>query len=263
MLLALSLGLVTAAANFLGSYLAVAYRHPPRIFLASSIAFGGGFLLAAALLELVPESVERGSSSMPVFIALGYLVVYLGEQLFNVHLHTIPDVREPDHAPGPVPLNTLTAASLLLPATALATLMAFNIHDFIDGLAIGAAMVRSDTLGVLAFLAVLSHELPAGFVIAAVIRASGRGRTTALLAGASIGVITLLGIAVPFWVGEVSEFAADAFLALAAGSFIYIGASILIPAVETGRSRLALVMVGLGFAVFYLTAQGVEALLPE
>lgn len=262
MLLALSLGLVTAAANFLGSYLAVAYRHPPRILLASSIAFGGGFLLAAALLELIPESVE-GRPSMPVFVALGYLVVYLGEQLFNVHLHTIPDVREPDHAPGAVPLHTLTAATLLLPATALATLMAFNIHDFIDGLAIGAGMVQSDTLGVLAFLAVLSHELPAGFVIATVIRASGRGRTTALLAGASIGVITLLGIAVPFWVGEVSEFAADAFLALAAGSFIYIGASILIPAVETGRSRLALVMVGLGFAVFYLTAQGVEALLPE
>src|SRR3989338_2246007 len=90
LLVALGLGVITALANVIGSCLAVLYRQPSHRFTAGTLGFGGGFVLGAALLEMVPESLHRGAS-MPAFIVLGYLLVFLIEQLFNVHLHQLPE----------------------------------------------------------------------------------------------------------------------------------------------------------------------------
>lgn len=246
LLVALALGLVTTVANILGSYLAILRRRPSREFMTGSIGFGGGFLLASALLEMVPESIERGSWTA-TFVALGYLIVYLTEQLSSVHLHQLPasnDDHAEDHPPNP-PLVQVART------TGIATVVAFNMHDFIDGLAIGSGFATGQTLGVLVFLAVLFHELPAGFVIANILLASGSSRTGALLGGVSLGLITLPGIVIPFWLGQFNPSITTALLALSAGTFIYMGASILIPVVETGRVKRGFLYVVLGFAVFY------------
>ncbi|MBI4528279.1 MAG: ZIP family metal transporter [Deltaproteobacteria bacterium] len=243
--IALIMGLVTAFGNILGSVLAVLRYRPSHSFTAAALGFSGGFVLAAALLEMVPESMGRGAS-MPAFVALGYLLVFLLEQSFNVHLHRLPD----EH-------NT----SLIHAATGLASLIAFNTHDFIDGLAIGSAMVTETRLGVVVSLAVLFHEIPAGFVIAAIMREAGWSCSAAILAGVSLGLITILGIALPFWAGEISPFLTDALLAVAAGTFIYLGATLLVPLSEAGKSRWITLLVLLGFAVFFLTSWFVKLFL--
>src|SRR5688572_10626157 len=117
---ALVLGLATALANVLGSSLAVLQRQPSRSFTAGTLGFSGGFILAAALLEMVPASLQRGPA-MALFIALGYLLIFLIEQFLDVHLHTLPD-------------ETILATVPV--AAGLAFLIAFNVHDFLDGLAI-------------------------------------------------------------------------------------------------------------------------------
>jgi zinc transporter ZupT len=231
---ALSLGLVTAVANILGSCLAVFRHQPSPRITAGTLGFGGGFVLAAALLKMVPESLERGPW-MPAFIAMGYLLVFLIEQLLNVHLHRLPDESSP---------NEIAAAS------GIASLVAFNIHDFMDGLAIGAGTVVETSLGAVVFLAVLFHEVPAGFVIAAIMRGAGWSRRGAVMAGGSLGFITLVGIAIPFWLGKVSPFLTDALLSLTAGTFIYLGATLLVPLSEAGKSRWITILVALGFVVF-------------
>jgi len=233
--IALILGLVTAVGNVLGTCLAVLQYRPSRRFTAGALGFSGGFVLAAALLEMVPESLNRGPS-MPLFLAVGYLLVFLMEQFFNVHLHHVPEESEP----------------AMIPATAsVASLVAFNTHDLIDGLAIGAAMVADTRLGIVVSLAVIFHEVPAGFVIATIMRGAGWGRAAAIMAGASLGLITLVGIVLPFWIGGISSFATDALLALAAGTFIYLGATLLVPLSEEGRSRWIPLLVFLGFVVFF------------
>lgn len=239
--LALGLGFLTTIANVLGSCLAVLYRQPSHRFTAGVLGFSGGFVLAAALLEMVPESLERGAS-MPVFIAAGYLLVFVIEQLLNVHLHKLPDNGNPSSV----------AASISL-ATGITSLVAFNIHDFIDGLAMGAGMIAELRLGIVIFLAVLFHELPAGFVIAAIMRGVGWSRLSAVMAGLSIGLVTLVGIAVPFWLGEISDVLTDSLLAVATGTFIYLGATLLIPLSEAGKSRAITFSVVVGFAVFFVS----------
>lgn len=233
--LAIGLGLVTAVANILGSGLAVLQPHPSRRFTAGALGFSGGFVLAAALLEMVPESLQRGSA-MPVFIALGYLIVFLIEQFLDVHLHKLPD----------------QANSAAVPTVAgFASLIAFNVHDFIDGLAIGAGLIGGERLGLIIFFAVLLHEVPAGFVIAAIMRGAGWGRMAAVAAGASLGLVTLIGIVLPFWLHDFSAFYTDALLSLAAGTFIYLGATLLVPLSEAGKSRWITLLVVLGFVAFF------------
>ena len=136
-----------------------------------------------------------------------------------------------------------------------ASFVAFNVHDLMDGIAIGAAILTDPALGIVVFLAVLLHELPAGFAVGTIIRNYGGSRTQAMLAGLSIGLVTLVGILIPFAIGEVNESAASMLLGVAGGTFIYIGASILIPTAETGRYRWSFVYVALGFAMFAGTAE--------
>ena len=268
--LALLFGLITATANALGSLLAASRQRQGGAAIHNYIGFGGGFLLAAAIFELLPESFE-GGPTMPLYVLAGYLVVYLFEQLFATHAH-----EEPHHGilpPAPVegpPSEHMLAQEFHHPAVVISThaglaaLVGFNVHDFIDGLAIGAAMITNETLGVLVFLAVLLHEIPAGFSIAAIMMGAGRSRRAAVLAGGSIGVATLVGIVVPFALGDVSDHVAHAFLALSAGSFVYIAATDLIPAAGTGGagvSRFPFLSVLVGMAIFLATAEIAERLL--
>lgn len=235
--IALLLGVLTAIGNILGSCLAILHYEPSRRFTAGALGFSGGFVLAAALLEMVPESLERGAS-MPLFVALGYLLVFLTEQMFNVHMHHLPEEENRSHIHS---------------ATGVASLVAFNTHDFIDGVAIGAAMVADMRLGIVVSLAVLLHEIPAGFVIAAIMRGAGWSRLGALFSGVSLGLITLVGILLPFGLGGISTLLTDALLALSAGTFIYVGATLLVPLSEAGKSRWITFLVFLGFGVFLIS----------
>ena len=108
-------------------------------------------------------------------------------------------------------------------------------------------------LGIMVFLAVLFHEVPAGFVIAAIMRGAGWSRRAALMAGVSLGLITLVGIVLPFWLGSISAVLSDVLLALATGTFVYLGATLLVPLSEAGKSRWITLLVVLGFAVFALS----------
>jgi zinc transporter ZupT len=253
---ALGLGLLTAVANILGSFLATLQHRLPRSFSASVLGLGGGFILGAALLEMLPEVLDRSSgSTLPLMVGVGYLMVFVLEQLLNVHMHRLPQGEGRAHEESrPTPGVGMVPAPLVPMTTGLAALAAFNVHDLLDGLAIGTAIMSSPELGVLVFLAVVLHEVPAGLVVGSVALAAGRSRKEAMAAGTMIGLITLVGIALPFWIGGVSSFLGDVLLALATGTFIYVGATILIPLSEGGRSRWATFSVVLGFAIFAATA---------
>ncbi|MBI4329379.1 MAG: ZIP family metal transporter [Chloroflexi bacterium] len=261
--LALGFGIVTALANLAGALLAVLHRSPRPGLVVASLGFGGGFLLTAALLEVMPAALANGPVA-PAFVMLGYGIVYVAEQLFAGHAHEEPGGRHLPVQDVSRPTEHLLAQEFrhrVLPITrhaSLAALVGLNIHDFVDGLAIGAGVITSEALGVLLFLAVLVHEVPAGFVIASVMRGGGYGRGPAFLAGISIGVITLVGIAVPFLFSGFDNTLTTVFLALSAGTFIYVAATDLIPA-AAGGSRHAYLYVLLGAVAFYMSTLLLES----
>ena len=267
MAIALLFGLLTTLANVAGSALAILREHPSRSFMASAIGFSGGFMLAAAFLEMGPEAISRGAY-VPPFIALGFLLLYLTEHLFNVHIHNIPgdheEVTDGESSLNSHPNSVGASPRTLIPAsTGITAYAAFNLHDLIDGLAIGSAMITSQAVGILVFFAVLLHEVPAGFTVAVMLRSAGKSRIVALLSGVSIGVVTLIGITIPFLLGDISDTITGAFLGLATGSFIYLGASILIPAAETGGYRWSFLFVAVGFVAFWVSSAGLGIVISE
>ncbi len=87
-LLALLLGIVAAGANLLGGLL-VSHRQWSRHYLKYFVALGAGFMLATAMIEMIPESVKLRSDSSSVFfhstnavfviVLAGYFLVHLFE----------------------------------------------------------------------------------------------------------------------------------------------------------------------------------------
>ena len=75
------------------------------------LAFGAGFMLAAAFLEMVPRSIELLPNS-PGLILTGYLLVHLFEHSFAPHFHFGEEIHKEELIDPRVGLSALDWASL-------------------------------------------------------------------------------------------------------------------------------------------------------
>src|ERR1700741_1886093 len=80
------LGLTAAGANVFGGAIIV-QRSWERRYLRYFVALGAGFMLATALVEMVPESLELRGRSAAFLILLGYLIIHFFEHTVTPHFH--------------------------------------------------------------------------------------------------------------------------------------------------------------------------------
>ena len=238
--LSLMLGLVAGLADYLGGFLLVR-RSPSAKALRYFVALGAGFMLAAALVEMVPEGMHVNPRWAALLILLGYCGVHLLEHTLVPHFHFGEETHDDEF------LSARTSYSVLL---GLAT------HTFFDGVAIGSGFVLSNWLGWVLFFAVFLHKIPEGFTMASVMLAGGRGAAAALNSSLFLGAMTVLGVLVinlePGWV--------KVGLPLSAGVTIYVAATDLVPEVNREPGiRMALVFF-LGVAGFLLLRMMLPAL---
>jgi zinc and cadmium transporter len=239
--LALLLGLTAAAANLIGGWL-VAHRQWSQRYLKYFIALGAGFMLATALLEMIPEAVKlRGDSSSAffgdtasvfLFVLGGYFLVHFFEHTVAPHFHFGEETHH----------DEISGAH-----ASYAALLGLVIHTFFDGVAIASGFLVSTWLGSVIFVAVFLHKLPEGFTVASLMMASGKTRQLAFNSSVALGAATLLGMGAMFLLRSAL---ADA-LPFSAGVTLYVAASDLIP--EVNREP------GVGMAVLVFT--GVASLL--
>ncbi len=140
-LLALGLGLTAAAANVLGG-LSIVRRDWPRQYLKYFIALGAGFMLAAAFLEIIPESIHLAGQHALLLVLAGYFLVHFFEHTLAPHFHfgeeTHLEEMTPQHAGYTALLGLMT-------------------HTFFDGVAIASGFLVSAWLGSVIFLAIVLH----------------------------------------------------------------------------------------------------------
>jgi len=177
MLLALLLGLTAAAANILGG-LFILHREWSRQYLKYFLALGAGFMLAAAILEILPESVALTGSLAYFLVLVGYFIVHFFEHTLAPHFH----FGEETHVEHFVPNHA-----------GISALLGLSIHTFFDGVAIASGFLVSGWLGGVIFLAIVLHKIPEGFTVASLMLASGQSRRTAFLAAIWLGVATVAG----------------------------------------------------------------------
>lgn len=222
------LGLTAAGANVLGGAVIV-QKDWSRKYLQYFIALGSGFMLGAALLEMLPESLRLAGTRAPLLVLTGYFLVHFFEHTVTSHFH----FGEETHA-----------EEFVRPHRGYSVLFGLMIHTFFDGIAIASGFLVSKFLGWVIFLAVILHKLPEGFTASSVMLASGRSRAVAWLASAMVGAATLAGVlTVSTFTGSVA-----AGLPLAAGVTLYVAASDLIPEVnrEPDFRKALVVFAGVG-----------------
>jgi zinc and cadmium transporter len=238
-LVALLLGVSAAGANLIGGSL-VAHRKWSRSFLKYFIALGAGFMLATALIEMIPESLKlrddnssaffNNANSVFFFVLAGYFLVHFFEHTVAPHFHFGEETHHEEISHS---------------HASYAALLGLVIHTFFDGVAIASGLLVSTWFGGVIFLAVFLHKLPEGFTVASLMLASGQSKRMAFMSSAILGGATLAGMALMFLLRSA---VADA-LPFSAGVTLYVAASDLIPEVNREPSFGMAVLVFLGVAI--------------
>ena len=236
--IAIALGLFAGLADYLGGFLLVR-RSPSARALRYFVALGGGFMLSAALLEMVPEAFSIDARWAAPLLLVGYCGVHLLEHTLVPHFHFGEETHQHEFDSA---------------GRSYSVLLGLATHTFFDGIAIGSGFVISWWLGVVLFIAVFLHKIPEGFTVASVMLAGGQGRAAALNSALFLGATTLAGVLAinlePSWV--------RAGLPLSAGVTLYVAATDLVPEVNREPGiRMALVFFA-GVLLFFL----VRALAP-
>lgn len=227
-LLSIVLGLTAALANVFGGAIIV-HRHWERSYLKYFVALGAGFMLATAIVEVVPASLELNGKNAAFLILLGYLIIHFFEHAVTPHFHFGEETHSGEFVRG---------------HKSYSVLVGLIIHTFFDGVAIASGFIVSNWLGWVIFLAVFLHKIPEGFTVASVMLASGQSRSVAWGASMLLGAATLAGVLMMALFRREINFG----LPLSAGVTIYVAASDLIPEVnqEPGVGMALVVFLGVG-----------------
>ena len=228
---ALIYALVAALGNVLGA-LAVTRRAAGGLKLIEHfVAFGAGFMLAVAIVEILPEALAKSGAVAPALVLAGYLAVHLTQHTVTPHFH----FGEETHAVTSV-AGTSALVGLLL-------------HTFFDGVAIASAFLVRPELGVMVFVAIFLHKLPEGVMISSLMMAGGRTGARAVGAAALLGLATVVGVLLTDHLGFLILHG----LALSAGVTIYVAASNLVPEFQHKPGWKLPVSFFAGAVVFFLT----------
>ena len=187
------------------------------------VAFSAGALIGGAFLHLVPEAIiEVGVNEVSIlnvflYLLLGFCAFFVLEQLIRWHHH---------HA---------TTHPEIMPFSYL-ILVSDGVHNFIDGLVMAASFVVSFPIGIVTALAIALHEIPQEIGDFGVLVYGGFEKTKALILNYISAITVILGGITGYllstWIGESIVF----LLPLAAGNFIYIASTDLIPEIQYKES---------------------------
>jgi len=233
---------IAFAATMLGGFFAMRFRDRLHLILG----FSAGAVVAVALFDLLPEAMALGSAYSPatiaLFIAIGFLAYLVLDRLILIHPHDHGEEQHAGHGHDPEARGTAGALTL-------------SAHSFLDGVAIGVGFQASPTVGLVIAAAVIAHDFSDGInTVSFIVRSGGAWNKARpwLLADAAapvLGALSTLLFRIP-------QSAIGPVLAVFAGSFLYLGASDLIPESHHRHPRAATtIMTLLGAAVIFLAVR--------
>lgn len=242
-------GLVVAASLIAGALVAVRITLPERVA-ATVSAFGGGVLLGAVALELVPEADQQAGLGITACGMLAGTVVFVGADFWLSRRETTDTMRRSRHAAAagrPMMASDRTEA-----ARGQSIAAGIVVDGIPESIALGLTVADRE-LGVALLVGVLVGNVIEAYGAVQPIIASGYSRRFAVglitaiaisLAGATVLGATLLSDASSNLVGGAQAVAAGAVLAVVSISII--------PYAFKTVSRVVAVAVAAGFVGGYL-----------
>jgi zinc and cadmium transporter len=205
--------LLMAAIALIGSVTLVLSEATRQRVMLPLVAFAAGSLIGGALLHMIPAALDRGGTVVvTLFWVLGGFIVFFALEQF-VHWHHCHRA----------------ANSCKEPLTYL-ILVGDGLHNFLGGLAVASTFLVDIRLGIVTWLAAAAHEVPQELGDFAVLVHGGWTARDALLFNVLSALTFLVGGLVTYFAAERID--VSFLLPFAAGNFLYIGASDLVPEVN-------------------------------
>ena len=230
-------GVLMSAIAMVGSITLILKPDTLNRLLLPLVAFAAGSLIGGAFFHMIPAALDAGRTSLEVGIAvvIGFTVFLFLEQGFHWHhCHRAQsDCRQP-----------LTYLILIGDA----------LHNFLGGLAVAGTFLIDVRLGITSWLAAAAHEVPQELGDFGVLIHGGWSKRRALLFNVLSGLTFLVGGLVAY--GLSARVDVSWLIPFAAGNFIYIGASDLVPEVNKhcdprgNAMNLLAFMLGLALLLF-------------
>ena len=185
------------------------------------VSFSTGALFGDAFLHLLPEIARENGFNLLVSLSLlGGIVFFFIVEKFICWRHChVPTSKEHPHP------------------FAFMNLLGDGVHNFIDGLIIGASFLIGMPVGIATTIAVILHEIPQEIGDFGVLVYGGFSKKTALFLNFATSLTAFLGVFLGIFLGSLPQI--NLFLIpFAAGGFVYIAGSDLIPQLHKERKPL-------------------------
>lgn len=217
------------------------------VFVLVSLAVGA--LLGDAFLHLIPEAFEETANPTRLSLAIiaGLLLFFVLEKFLHWHHHQGLEASEPAvHPVGKM------------------VLISDGVHNFIDGLIIAASFLVSTEVGIATTIAVILHEIPQEIGDFGVLIHSGYSKAQALWLNFFSAIAAVVGAAVGLLLGGATESFTVLLIPIAAGGFIYIAMTDLIPelhktkVVKHSLVQLTAIIIGISAMAGLLALEGEE-----
>ena len=205
--------LVVSLISFIGIFTFSLKAEKLQKVLIYFVAFSAGALFAGAFLHLIPEVVEKTGFNLriPIFILLGIIIFFIIEKIVCWNHCHIPITKKHVHS------------------FAIMNLVGDMFHNFLDGLVIAASYIVSIPLGITTTIAVVLHEIPQEISDFGILIYGGFSKRKALLVNFATALTAVLGAVVGLFLSGFINGIEYMLVPIAAGGFIYIAGSDLIP----------------------------------
>ena len=217
--------LLVSLLSLIGVFALWMQQHTLKKVLIYFVGFSAGALMGDVFFHLLPEAAEDGFGlQIGAYVLVGVVFSFIVEKLIHWHhCHNIECDVSKKH----------------VKALAYMNLLGDGLHNFIDGIIIAGSYMVSFPLGVATTLAVIFHEIPQELGDFGVLVYSGLKKAKALFFNFLSALSAVVGAVLAFLIGGGFT---GFLIPFAAGTFLYIAGSDLIPALheETEKSNAAL-----------------------
>ncbi len=179
------------------------------------VSFSAGSMIGAAFFHLLPEILEKTESIITVFVFVlsGFSLFFILERILRWHHCHDSECQTHEH------LGWMN-------------LIGDGIHNLIDGIVIFASFFSGPALGVPVTLSIILHEIPQELGDFGVLIYAGFSRKRALFYNFISAFIAIIGVLLAYFLYSYNELLSLFLIPFAAGGFIYIAASDLIPEIH-------------------------------
>jgi zinc and cadmium transporter len=177
------------------------------------VSLSAGSFMGGALLHLLPEAAEEiEPEKLYLIVLISFIFFFFMEKV--LHWRHCHKENCPIHSFGYM------------------NLFGDSVHNFIDGLVIAGAFTIDIKLGIVTTLAIALHEIPQEIGDFGVLVHAGFDRMKALAINYAVALTVVLGGVVGYFISSSIEDIIPILLPFAAGGFIYIAASDLMPEIR-------------------------------